>query len=46
VSWYRRIFALGILSMVALILATMLFHPSLPLLREFMPVWPFFMRGY
>jgi hypothetical protein len=47
VSWYRRVIALGILSMVALILATILFHTSLaPTFREFIPNFPFFMEGY
>jgi Protein kinase domain len=47
VSWYRRVIALGILSMVALILATILFHASLPpTFREFIPNLPFFMGGY
>ncbi len=46
-SWYRRVIALGILSMVTLILATILFHASLPsTFREFIPNLPFFMGGY
>ncbi len=46
VSWYRRVVALGILSVVALILAIILFHSSLPpLFRELIPTLPFFMRG-